>query len=56
MQGMYVYGGYEFEMPFNYKEKRFENDEKVSKFNTWFSSRTPLSITRYLPAFAFREV
>lgn len=41
MNGMYVYGGYEFELPFNYKEKRFENDEKVSKFNTWFSRRTP---------------
>lgn len=41
MNGMYVYGGYEFEIPFNYKEKRFENDEKVSKFNTWFSRRTP---------------
>lgn len=42
MDGMYVYGGYEFELPFNYKEKRFENDEKVSKFNTWFSRRTPV--------------
>lgn len=42
MNGMYVYGGYEFELPFNYKEKRFENDEKVSKFNTWFSRRTPV--------------
>ncbi|MBX2895563.1 MAG: hypothetical protein KF763_08970 [Cyclobacteriaceae bacterium] len=41
MDGMYVYGGYELELPFNYKEKRFENDEKVSKFNTWFSRRTP---------------
>lgn len=38
--GMFIYGGYELEIPINYKEKTFENDDKVKKFNTWFSKRT----------------
>lgn len=33
------YAGYELELPFNYKEKRFENERKVDKFNVWFSDR-----------------
>ena len=35
-----VYFGYELEMPFNYKEKLFENEKKEDKFNVWFSDRT----------------
>jgi hypothetical protein len=38
--GFFMYGGYELEIPINYKEKTFENDDKVAKFNTWFSKRT----------------
>ncbi len=34
-----VYVGYEIELPFNYKEKRFENEKKEDKFNVWFSDR-----------------
>jgi hypothetical protein len=34
-----VYLGYEIELPFNYKEKRFENEKKEDKFNVWFSDR-----------------
>jgi len=41
MDNYYVYGGYEFEVPVNYKEKTFINDNKEDKFNVWFSSRTP---------------
>ncbi|MEY4931563.1 MAG: hypothetical protein RI909_2287 [Bacteroidota bacterium] len=41
MDNMYVYGGYELEMPFNYKEKTFINEKKEDKFNVWFSNRTP---------------
>lgn len=41
MDEMYVYGGYELELPFNYKEKTFINEEKEDKFNVWFSNRTP---------------
>lgn len=32
--------GYDLEVPFNYKQKRFENDERVDRFNEWFSERT----------------
>lgn len=31
--------GYELELPFNYKEKFFENEKKEDKFNVWFSDR-----------------
>lgn len=37
---LFIYGGYEIELPVNYKEKTFVNGEKDDKFNTWFSSRT----------------
>lgn len=37
----YVYGGYEFEIPFHFKEKTIYNEEKT-KFGTWFSDRSPL--------------
>ncbi len=37
----YLYAGYEFEIPFAYKEKTFVNEEK-DKWGTWFSDRTPL--------------
>ena len=33
------FAGYELELPFNYKEKRFENERKEDKFNVWFSDR-----------------
>ena len=41
MNGGFLFGGFELEIPFNYKEKKFVNDKKVNKFNTWFSDRTP---------------
>ncbi|MBP6575038.1 MAG: hypothetical protein KA230_11345 [Flavobacteriales bacterium] len=34
-----LFVGYELELPFNYKEKRFENEKKEDKFNVWFSDR-----------------
>ncbi|MGD9329090.1 MAG: hypothetical protein PVH48_09010 [Cyclobacteriaceae bacterium] len=36
----FVYAGYEIELPFNYKEKTFENDVK-SKYTEWFTDRIP---------------
>jgi hypothetical protein len=36
---VFVYGGYEIEFPFNYKEKTFDGDQKSDKFNVWFSDR-----------------
>lgn len=34
------FAGYEVELPFNYKEKRFANERKEDKFNVWLSDRT----------------
>jgi hypothetical protein len=41
MDGKYFFGGYEIELPFNYKQKTFVNDEKTDKYSEWFSGRTP---------------
>jgi hypothetical protein len=41
MTGFYLFGGYELELPFNYKEKLFVNEDKVSKEVYWFSNRIP---------------
>lgn len=46
MDDAFVYGGVEAAFAVNYKEKRFEGDEKVGKFNEWFSDRT----TRVMPS------
>jgi len=40
LKRFHVYGGYEFEFPFNYKEKTFEGDRKTDKFVVWFGKRT----------------
>jgi hypothetical protein len=37
-----VFVGYELELPFNYKEKRFENEKKEDKFDVWLSNRNEL--------------
>ncbi|MEP2026901.1 MAG: hypothetical protein ABJH98_08950 [Reichenbachiella sp.] len=39
--GMMLFGGYELEIPFNYKEKTFVNEKKEDKFNVYFSDRVP---------------
>jgi hypothetical protein len=38
LKKFFVYGGYEVEFPFHYKEKTFR-DEKKDKLTTWFSDR-----------------
>ncbi len=38
--GLFIYGGYEFEVPIAYKEKTFVNDDKKDKIVVWFSNRT----------------
>lgn len=40
MEKAFIYGGYEIELPFNYKEKTFINEVKEDKFAVWFSNRT----------------
>jgi hypothetical protein len=51
MKGFYFFGGYELELPFNYKEKKFVNDDKVDKITTWFSDRTPSFYQSYFLGF-----
>ncbi len=41
----FFYGGGQYDLVVNYKEKTFENNNK-SKFNSWFSDRTP----RFVPS------
>ncbi len=41
MRGLCLFGGYEIEFPFNYKEKRFVNEVKEEKNTSWFSSKVP---------------
>lgn len=36
---LFIYGGYEIEYAFNYKEKTFEGDRKSDKFVVWFGDR-----------------
>ncbi len=50
---IFVYGGYEIEFPFNYKEKTFENERKTDKFNVWFSSRVPAIYHTFLAGIQF---
>lgn len=35
----FLFAGYELELPFNYKEKTFVDEDKVEKKSIWFSSR-----------------
>lgn len=42
MEHTYLYGGYEIEFPFLYKEKTYEDGEKVRKYTKWFSDETPV--------------
>jgi hypothetical protein len=43
LNGMFIYGGYEIELPFVYKEKTFDaSGTKLSKMTAWFSSREEL--------------
>ncbi len=36
---MFIYGGYEVEFPFLYKEKTFDGGDKIDKITGWFSKR-----------------
>lgn len=42
----FVFGGVEGEFAFNYKEKRYVNGKKISKYTAWFSDRTQ----KFLPS------
>ena len=36
---LFFYGGYEIEFPFVYKEKTFDDGDKIDKISGWFSNR-----------------
>ncbi len=38
----FFYGGYEVELPFVYKEKTFDQGDKIDKLTGWFSNRMEL--------------
>ena len=40
LDGFFIYGGYEIEFPFHFKEKRFLNGKKEDKEGYWFSDRS----------------
>jgi len=40
MDGLLFYGGYEIEVPFVYKEKTFDQGDKIEKITGWFSNRS----------------
>ena len=40
-----VYGGFEIEFPFHYKEKTFKNGVKTEIFKEWLSPKTPAYVT-----------
>jgi len=53
MNGAFLYGGYEIEMPVNYKQKTFVNEKKEDKFNVWFSDRVPTFYHSLFAGFQF---
>jgi hypothetical protein len=42
MDGLFFYGGYEIELPVVYKEKTFEQGDKIDKITGWFSNRVEM--------------
>ena len=52
LDSFYLYGGYEIEFPFNYKEKTFQNEQKT-KFSVWFSKRVPTLYNTVLAGLQF---
>lgn len=43
-------------MAVNYKEKRFVNDKKVDKSNTWFGEQTPLLMPAVSAGFLYNQI
>ncbi|ANQ50305.1 hypothetical protein KMW28_01405 [Flammeovirga yaeyamensis] len=42
LHGLFFYGGYEFEIPVQYKEKTFVSERKDDRFSVWFTDRVNL--------------
>lgn len=39
LSNLFFYGGYEVEFPFHYKEKTYDDGDKIDKITGWFSNR-----------------
>lgn len=52
--GFFFFFGGEYDMAFNYKEKTFIDGDKKSKFNEWFSDRTPTFMPSVFAGFRFQ--
>lgn len=51
--GFFFFLGGEYDLALNYKEKYFFEGDKKSKFNEWFSDRTPLLMPSVFAGFRF---
>ncbi|RAJ04089.1 hypothetical protein LX64_02967 [Chitinophaga skermanii] len=45
-KGNYIFGGYQLDFAFNYREKRYHDGHRTS-YNEWFSNRTPAIMPSY---------
>lgn len=50
----YFFTGMDIEMPVNYKEKGFVQRNQKTKFNSWFSARTPAFMPTIFAGFSVR--
>jgi hypothetical protein len=50
----YLFGGYEIEFPFNFKQKVFINEDKKDKVTSWFSPRTPTIYQSWFAGIRFK--
>lgn len=55
-KGTYLYFGGEADFALNYKEKRFLNDQKVEKKNTWFGRQTPVFMPSFFAGFVVQNM
>jgi hypothetical protein len=51
-RNLYFFGGAEYEWMFHFKQKVFDNGDKI-KYNRWFSNRTPAFIPSVFAGFQF---
>jgi hypothetical protein len=52
---LFFYGGYEIEFPFHYKEKTFDDGDKIDKITGWFSNRQESFQHGFLAGIQFPE-
>lgn len=54
MKEMYLYGGYEIEFPYAYKEKTIEDGSKIHKYTKWFADQAPTMYNSFFVGVQFR--